>query len=367
MKKLVLLCAAVFTLGLALPVQAQEVDYIIIVPVRMQAFENEVDNNFYYYLKAGKLQDAAFLVSTRGANPNLLIDNRTGKTPLFYVAGKKGGLELAKALIEKGANVNDRDGSMMTPLHYAVGNNDKPLIELLLSNGAKINPPGRSIFDAVKTEEMAKYLISKGADANYVNESKRTLLHKYASEGNKEMVEFFIKRGAKINAQNKGGFTPLDAAQSEEVKQILIKHGAKTRDEIKKENEKKNPSVKQETKETSKVAQAKTVSLNPLDKDLLARINTLRSFNSKKDKDTVKDLLEKGANINVKDDQGKTPLHIIVSTSKNKKEIVELLLEKGAKINAKDNEGKTPLDLAQNEEVKELLTSKGAKSGKDLK
>ena len=44
-----------------------------------------------------------------------------------------------------------------------------------------------------------------------------------------------------------------------------------------------------------------------------------------------------------------------------------LNIEKYADVNAKNYWGKTPLDLAQNEEVKELLISHGAKSGKDLK
>ena len=42
-------------------------------------------------------------------------------------------------------------------------------------------------------------------------------------------------------------------------------------------------------------------------------------------------------------------------------EVVKYLIEKGADVNAKDNEGKTALDLADTEEIEEVLRKAGAK------
>jgi len=42
------------------------------------------------------------------------------------------------------------------------------------------------------------------------------------------------------------------------------------------------------------------------------------------------------------------------------------VLSKGADVNAKDDWDKTLLDYAKDEEIRELLISRGAKSGKDL-
>ena len=52
-------------------------------------------------------------------------------------------------------------------------------------------------------------------------------------------------------------------------------------------------------------------------------------------------LLEKGADVNAKNNDGWTPLHW--ASENGHEAIVSLLLEKGADVNAKDNDGETPL------------------------
>jgi len=72
-------------------------------------------------------------------------------------------------------------------------------------------------------------------------------------------------------------------------------------------------------------------------------------------------LLENGADINAINNYGKTPL--IYSIWSNNKDIVELLIQKGADVNAKNNYGDTPLYYAikeNNKDIVELLIQKGA-------
>ena len=60
---------------------------------------------------------------------------------------------------------------------------------------------------------------------------------------------------------------------------------------------------------------------------------------------TVKDLLGKGANVNAKDQTGKTAL-LWVAPARDNPEMVKLLIANGADVNAKDNEGVTALMIA---------------------
>jgi len=81
------------------------------------------------------------------------------------------------------------------------------------------------------------------------------------------------------------------------------------------------------------------------------------------DIDQVKLLISKGADVNgIKDDSLKTALHrAVINVHKG---VAELFIDKGAHINAKDNQGRTPLWYAQDKghtEIVELLRKHGAK------
>ncbi|KKL06495.1 hypothetical protein LCGC14_2595480, partial [marine sediment metagenome] len=56
-------------------------------------------------------------------------------------------------------------------------------------------------------------------------------------------------------------------------------------------------------------------------------------------------LIERGADMNVKDSNGTTPLQMAVYNGRA--EAVKLLIERGADINAKNNKGETALDIAR--------------------
>lgn len=98
-----------------------------------------------------------------------------------------------------------------------------------------------------------------------------------------------------------------------------------------------------------------------LQKDPLATGQLMNATQYGGNADTVKLLIEKGADINAKDNDGWTPLHHAVGAGNV--EVVQLLIEKGADVNAKGKEGGTALMSAAkhgNVEIIKLLLEKGA-------
>jgi hypothetical protein len=83
-------------------------------------------------------------------------------------------------------------------------------------------------------------------------------------------------------------------------------------------------------------------------------------------KDVAELLVVKGAAMNTKDDDGRTPLHMVADIGHNG--IAEFLIAKGADVNAKDKKDFTPLDGAKNKpETAALLRKHGGKTGEELK
>ena len=82
----------------------------------------------------------------------------------------------------------------------------------------------------------------------------------------------------------------------------------------------------------------------------------------------VKQHLAAGADVNAKDDWGKTPLY--VAALGGHKEIAELLISKGVDVNAKNDNGDTPIDFAvrgNQTATIDLLRKHGGKTGEELK
>ena len=85
--------------------------------------------------------------------------------------------------------------------------------------------------------------------------------------------------------------------------------------------------------------------------------------------EAVKQHLAAGTDVNAKGpNAGLTPLHR--AAYYGLKEIAELLLDKGADVNAKDDGGDTPLDVAMlgnDKETADLIRKHGGKTGEKLK
>ena len=123
-------------------------------------------------LRDGSPRVAAALL----AHPQIKVDieNASGETPLM-MAALKGNLDMARRLIESGAQVN-RKG--WTPLHYAASAADgAEVLAMLLDRGAEVDaraPNGNTAlmmaarYGAFRSVDL---LLARGADPRLVNAS----------------------------------------------------------------------------------------------------------------------------------------------------------------------------------------------------
>jgi len=127
------------------------------------------------------------------------------KTALFY-AFENGteNVELFRALLDAGANVNDKNGIGHTPLSIACKKGHLDVVKLLLQNKAEINEPDTDTGDTPLIQAF-----KTGAD-------------KAAA-----MVELLLDNGASINCCNKQGDTPVMTAVKHRNESALSKLFAK--------------------------------------------------------------------------------------------------------------------------------------------
>ncbi|HEY0866130.1 MAG TPA: ankyrin repeat domain-containing protein [Fimbriimonas sp.] len=100
--------------------------------------------------------EAVRLLLRKGASPNVASENPLHVTPL-HSALDQGRKEMARALVENGADVNASQGDGWTPLHYCAQNGDVETAKFLLDHGARGDEPNRAGAFPADLAEKAGY------------------------------------------------------------------------------------------------------------------------------------------------------------------------------------------------------------------
>jgi len=327
----------------------------------------------------------------------------------IHQAVVKGDVKSIKSFLDSGVNVNTKNKYKATPLALAVEvqkdynyfrfqggfpielshNNHKEIVELLISKGATINQEQSDtekgfirlkgegpLYLAVESEdslEGIKYtyeeLLRIGKFTKEEYNYRIKILDGYISDY-RGIIKLLVDNGADVNVKGKLGIPLVDLA-TEHTKSLLLKHGAKTSDDIEFEKSVNDPN------DMTFIYSAEGGNIKVVSKYLDAGqdVNT-QGYRGKalhyaaKDGqyEMVKFLISKGADVNAhaRNWGDLTPLHYAASPIINVgAKVAELLIDEGADINAKDSDGETPLDYADDAKILDLLRKRGGKSGVD--
>jgi ankyrin repeat protein len=153
-----------------------------------------LDTALLIAVRQGSVKVIKLLLST----PDVILDarSRNGDTSLMLAAFKKD-LPTAKALIDKGAEIN-RPG--WTALHYAAAAGSLPIVRLLLDHDAYIDAesPNKTtplmMASRAGHREVAEYLLSQGADLQAKNELGLTAVDFARAQGRQALGDFLEAR-----------------------------------------------------------------------------------------------------------------------------------------------------------------------------
>uniref|UniRef100_A0A672TBZ0 Histone-lysine N-methyltransferase EHMT1-like n=1 Tax=Sinocyclocheilus grahami TaxID=75366 RepID=A0A672TBZ0_SINGR len=235
----------------------------------------------YFSAKRGELQRILHML-VEGVDPNLRMDSEKRKTSL-HCAAEEGHKEICHILVQAGANLDMCDAEQRTPLMYACENNHL---------------------------ETVKYLLKAGASTGHKDMRGSTCLHLAARGGHTGVLQYFISMPSiDVNCKDDGGWAPLTWATEnmnlEQVK-MLISAGADVQIRDKEEN-----------------VCLHWAAFSGCDK--IAQL-----------------LLDKRSDLHAVNIHGDSPLHIAVR--QNQLDCVMLFLSRGADVNLKNKDGETPLN-----------------------
>uniref|UniRef100_A0A3P8R2B4 Poly [ADP-ribose] polymerase n=1 Tax=Astatotilapia calliptera TaxID=8154 RepID=A0A3P8R2B4_ASTCA len=304
----------------------------------------------------GKI-DVCIVLLQHGADPNIRnTDGKsaldlaepsakavlTGQFPVCPLNAASGNEEKLMALLTPlNVNCHASDGRKSTPLHLAAGYNRVRIVQLLLQHGADVHAKDKGGLVPLHNAcsyghyEVTELLLKHGACVNAMDLWQFTPLHEAASKNRVEVCSLLLSHGADPTLLNCHSKSSVDMAPTPELKERLT-------------YEFKGHSLLQAAREADMAKAKKTLALEIINfkhpHTHETALHCAVASPHPKRKQVTELLLRKGANVNEKNKDFMTPLHVAAERAHN--DIMEVLQKHGAKVNALDTLGQTALHRA---------------------
>jgi ankyrin repeat protein len=362
-----------------------------------------------------------------GSNTEERLELRKDSCPAIHLAIQRNRIDIVRILLKHNANVNSVGHSGHTPLHTAVSGRQEDIVKLLLDSNPMIDSrrdedEETALHLAVRNEDedMAQLLLTSGA--NILLGEKGSPLHLAAQSGNEGIARLLLRHGAQVNelspgrevtlrkfdnlhTATEGGETALWLAAAgghKKVVQLLLDRGADAEKRVyPKACEKHEPedclfadgkvlkcsavqiSVAHSHREVAELLIAHGGNLETWMDRVTEHWTYPRNDNGRWPRKMLhlaanspaaplkilQLLLDLGAEVNEKDREGQTALHVAAEAgwlaAREKSRVIKMLLANGAAVNARDNYNSTPLHCATETkysqlEIVEILLKHGA-------
>ncbi len=235
------------------------------------------------------------------------------------------------------ADVNARKPDGSTPLQWAVYDNDVAEVRRLIGAGADVSLANNygatpmSLAAEVANTEILKLLLDAGADAESPNADGMTALMAVARTGNVDAASLLIEHGARVDAREGfGGQTALmwaSARRHPEMIDLLISRGAAVE---------ARSAVRDYQRHIQAEGRPKSLDTGGFTPLLYAARENCSAC--------VKALLANGANIDLPDPDGVSPLHVAIMNANW--DLAKEFIEAGADVDQWDLYGMAPLFTA---------------------
>ncbi|XP_067454225.1 CARD- and ANK-domain containing inflammasome adapter protein [Thunnus thynnus] len=273
---------------------------------------------------------------------NINTVNSSNET-LLHVAAEHGHLSIIELLLQRGARLDLKDNKGHTALHRAASRGHTEIVRALIKAGTlnyTLDLQGKTpIHLAAENEHLnsVKVLVKEEAEQSE-SHTQDTFLHMAAMEDNSRLAEMLLQSGAAVDARNNNKKTALFyavARSDEKTVTVLLNAGAKVDYDV------INEAIKLNQESVLHLLLGESFQ-GALSGEVLGP--ALFSAVRQNYDGVVTALIDSGANVNMSDKQGYTPL--LLSAELGHTEVFRVLVAKQAKLDATLSDLSSALHLA---------------------